>query len=74
MARGSKSKYSGKQRRMAEHIEHGYKKRGASNKKAERIAWATVNKEYGGGNKGGSGSKHHSHVSERKGGHKGGKR
>lgn len=74
MARGSKSKYSSKQRRMAEHIERGYKKRGASNKKAERVAWATVNKEYGGGNKGGSGSKTHSHESERKGGHRGGKK
>lgn len=70
MARGSKSKYSGKQRRMAEHIEQGYKKRGASNKKAERVAWATVNKEYGGGTKGGSGHKKHSHASERKGGKK----
>jgi cation transport regulator ChaB len=74
MARGDKSKYSGKQKRMAEHIEQGYKKRGASNKKAERVAWATVNKEYGGGSKGGSGSKKHSHSSERKGGHKGGKK
>ena len=74
MARGDKSKYSGKQKRMAEHIERGYKKQGASNKKAERVAWATVNKEYGGGNKGGSGTKSHSHVSERKGGRKGGKK
>ncbi len=74
MARGSKSKYSGKQRRMAEHIERGYEKRGASDKKAERIAWATVNKEYGGGTRGGSGHKKHSHTSGRKGGHKGGKR
>ncbi len=74
MARGSKSKYSRKQRRMAEHIASGYKKRGSSSKRAKRIAWATVNKEYGGGNKGGSGSKSHSHASERKGGHKGGKK
>jgi hypothetical protein len=73
MARGEKTKYSGKQRRMAEHIEQGYKKRGASNKKAERIAWATVNKEYGGGTRGGSGSgKKRSHESERRGGRKGG--
>jgi hypothetical protein len=75
MARGEKSKYSGKQRRMAEHIESGYKKRGASTTKAKRVAWATVNKEYGGGTKGGSGSsKKRSHTSERKGGHKGGKK
>jgi hypothetical protein len=53
--RGSKAKYSTKQQRMADHIEEGYKKSGASEKKAERIAWATVNKTYGGGTKGGSG-------------------
>lgn len=46
--RGSKAAYSEKQKRMAEHIEDGYKKKGASTKKAERIAWATVNKETGG--------------------------
>lgn len=57
MPRGSKSKYTDKQKRQAEHIEEGYKKKGASDKKAERIAWATVNKESGGGKKGGSGSK-----------------
>ena len=75
MARGSKSKYSGKQRRMAEHIEQGYKKRGSSGKRARRIAWATVNREFGGGTRGGSGSsKKRSQVSERMGGHKGGKR
>lgn len=49
MARGSKSKYTGKQKRQAEHIEEGYKKRGTSKKEAERRAWATVNKETGGG-------------------------
>lgn len=46
--RGSKESYSSKQKRMAKHIEDGYKKRGASKKKAGRIAWATVNKETGG--------------------------
>jgi len=56
MPRGSKSKYTDKQERMADHIEHGYEKRGVSEKEAERRAWATVNKETGGGNKpGGSG-------------------
>jgi plasmid stabilization system protein ParE len=49
MARGSKSKYSSKQKRKAEHIEEGYEKRGTSKKEAERRAWATVNKESGGG-------------------------
>ncbi|WP_374030417.1 hypothetical protein ACES2I_10610 [Bdellovibrio bacteriovorus] len=48
MPRGSKESYSSKQKRMAQHIEEGYKKKGASRKKAERIAWATVNKETGG--------------------------
>lgn len=57
MPRGSKEKYSDKQKRQAEHIEEGYEKRGVSNKEAERRAWATVNKESGGGEKGGSGRK-----------------
>jgi len=57
MARGSKSKYTSKQKRKAEHIEEGYKKRGTSSKEAERRAWATVNKQEGGGKKGGSGSR-----------------
>jgi plasmid stabilization system protein ParE len=55
MARGSKAKYSNKQKRKAEHIEEGYEKRGVSSKEAERRAWATVNKETGGGKKSGSG-------------------
>lgn len=45
MPRGDKSSYNSKQKRQAQHIEEGYKKRGASGKKAARIAWATVNKE-----------------------------
>ncbi|HJU67242.1 MAG TPA: hypothetical protein VJ650_03270 [Gemmatimonadaceae bacterium] len=56
MPRGDKSKYTDKQERMAEHIEEGYEKKGVSEKEAERRAWATVNKQTGGGNKpGGSG-------------------
>lgn len=56
MPRGDKSKYTDKQERMAEHIEEGYEERGVSEKEAERRAWATVNKQTGGGNKpGGSG-------------------
>lgn len=50
-SRGSKESYSSKQKRMAEHIEEGYEKKGASKKKAQRIAWATVNKETGGATK-----------------------
>jgi len=49
MTRGSKESYSPKQKRMAHHIEDGYKSKGASDAKAERIGWATVNKETGGG-------------------------
>lgn len=56
MPRGDKSKYTGKQKRMEEHIEKGYESRGVGRGEAERRAWATVNKQTGGGNKeGGSG-------------------
>lgn len=48
MPRGSKSSYTSKQRRKAEHIEDSEKKQGRSTKTAERIAWATVNKQDGG--------------------------
>ena len=75
MARGSKSKYTGKQKRKAEHIEEGYEKRGTSKKEAERRAWASVNKESGGGKKSGSGrGKKESKASSRKGGRKGGRK
>ena len=58
MARGSKKKYTSKQKRKAEHIEKGYEKKGVSKKEAESRAWATVNKQDGGGKKkGGSGQK-----------------
>lgn len=66
MPRGSKEKYTSKQKRQAEHIEKGYKKRGAPAAKAERIAWATVNKESGGGKKSGSGRKKKSVTATKK--------
>src|SRR4051812_7848311 len=73
MARGDKSKYTDKQKRQAEHIEEGYERRGVSEEEAERRAWATVNKETGGGNKSGSGrGKKDTNVSSKKGGKKGG--
>src|SRR5947208_4706910 len=73
MARGSKSKYSGKQKRKAEHIEEGYEDRGVSKEEAERRAWATVNKETGGGKKSGSGKgKARNPAPSKKGGKKGG--
>src|SRR4051794_22840446 len=57
MARGDKSAYSSKQKRKAQHIEQSYEKRGVSDKEAEARAWATVNKQSGGGEKSGSGRK-----------------
>lgn len=75
MARGSKSKYTSKQKRKAEHIEEGYEKRGVSGKEAERRAWATVNKSDRGGKKSGSGrGKKSSKASSRKGGRIGGRK
>jgi plasmid stabilization system protein ParE len=73
MARGDKSKYTDKQKRKAEHIEEGYEHRGVSAKEAKRRAWATVNRESGGGNKSGSGrGKPDTKISSHKGGKKGG--
>ena len=73
MARGSKAAYSTKQKREAKRIAEGYEDRGTSKKDAERRAWATVNKQPGGGKKSGAGrGKTESHVSARKGGKKGG--
>ena len=73
MPRGDKSKYNDKQERKADDIAEGYEARGVSEKEAERRAWATVNKESGGGNKSGSGrGKPDTHESSRKGGRIGG--
>ena len=56
MPQGDKSKYTGKRDRKADHIEKSYEARGVPEKEAERRAWATVNKDDGGGKKpGGSG-------------------
>jgi plasmid stabilization system protein ParE len=74
MPRGDKSSYTDKKKRKAEHIEEGYEKRGVKKEEAERRAWATVNKETGGGKKSGSGrGKKVSHASSRKGGRLGGR-
>lgn len=64
MPRGDKSKYTDKQKRQAEHIEESYEKKGLSEDEAESRAWATVNKQDGGGKKSGSGRKR---KSEKKG-------
>jgi hypothetical protein len=72
MVRGSKKKYTSKQKRKAEHIEEGYEKRGVSEKTAEARAWATVNKFDKGGKKSGSGrGKKSSKAKSRKAGKKG---
>ncbi|MBW3542101.1 MAG: hypothetical protein KY476_17665 [Planctomycetes bacterium] len=57
MPQGDKSSYTSKQKRQAKHVEKGYEKKGVSKKEAKRRAWATVNKESGGGKKSGSGKK-----------------
>ncbi|GGP28176.1 plasmid stabilization protein [Silvimonas amylolytica] len=74
MPRGDKSSYTDKQKRMAQHIEESYEDRGVPEEEAERRAWATVNKESGGGKKSGSGrGKPEDHSVFRKGGRLGGK-
>ena len=55
MPQGEKSSYTSKQKRQAHHIEESEKKNGRSSKAAKRIAYATVNKQSGGGKKSGSG-------------------
>jgi plasmid stabilization system protein ParE len=73
MPRGDKSKYTDKQERKADHIAEGYEKRGVSKQEAERRAWATVNKDDGGGKKSGSGrGVHTGHPAAHKGGQLGG--
>jgi plasmid stabilization system protein ParE len=74
MPRGDKSSYTDKQKRQAEHIEEGYEHRGVGKKEAESRAWATVNKETGGGKKSGAGrGKAEDHSPSRKGGALGGR-
>jgi hypothetical protein len=55
MSRGDKSAYTAKQQRKARHIEEGYIERGLARDEAAARAWATVNKQDGGGNLSGSG-------------------
>jgi len=73
MPRGDKSRYTDRQERKADHIAEGYVAGGVPAEEAERRAWATVNRESGGGNKSGSGRGHpETHGSSRKGGKLGG--
>lgn len=55
MPRGDKSTYTTKQKRKARHIEESYENRGIPAHEAERRAWATVNKDDGGGKRSGAG-------------------
>ncbi|MGE8212043.1 MULTISPECIES: hypothetical protein [unclassified Stenotrophomonas] len=59
MPRGDKNAYTDKQKRQAAHIEQSERKEGRSKEDAERIAWATVNKQDGGGKRSGSGRATH---------------
>ena len=78
MPRGDKSKYTDKQERKADHIAKSYEERGIAEPEAERRAWATVNKDDGGGREpGGSGrgvdtGYPAAHRGGRIGGHRGG--
>ncbi|MBB3930359.1 plasmid stabilization system protein ParE [Kaistia hirudinis] len=74
MPRGDKSKYTDKQERKADHIAESYEEKGVSTDEAERRAWATVNKDDGGGKKpGGSGrGKDTGHPAAHRGGKLGG--
>ncbi len=69
MPRGDKDSYTDKQKRKARHIEESYEERGVPKETAEARAWATVNKESGGGNKSGAGrGVPDTHVSSSRGG------
>ena len=58
MPRGDKSKYTARQKHKAELIEDSYESKGLDTREAEARAWATVNKQSGGGERaGGSGKK-----------------
>lgn len=57
--KGSKDAYTDKQKRQASHIKKSEKQAGKSEAASERIAWATVNKQDGGGKKSGSARKSH---------------
>ena len=75
MPRGDKSKYTDKQQRKADHIAESYEQRGVPDDEAERRAWATVNKDDGGGKQpGGSGrGQDTGHPAAHRGGERGGR-
>jgi hypothetical protein len=55
MPRGDKAKYSGKQKRQAQHIEERFEEKGMGRREEAGRAWKIVNKITGGGKRGGSG-------------------
>lgn len=57
MPQGDKDAYTAKQKRKAEDIEDSYEAKGVPVAEAEARAWATVNKQDGGGKQSGSGRK-----------------
>jgi plasmid stabilization system protein ParE len=61
MPQGDKSAYTDKQKRQVKHIEEGYEKKGVPRDEAKRRAWATENKQSGGGKKSGSGKESKKH-------------
>jgi plasmid stabilization system protein ParE len=72
MPQGDKSAHTDQQKRKAEHIEKNYEQSGVSHKEAEHRAWASVNKDDGGGKKSGSGrGKETGHPASHKGGQAG---
>ncbi|WP_298401929.1 plasmid stabilization protein [Sphingobium sp.] len=67
MPQGDKRRYTDKQKRKAAHIEQSYEARGVPEKEAQARAWATVNRDSGGGNLSGSGrGKPESHAAARR--------
>lgn len=67
MPRGDKDAYTDKQKRKAAHIAESYEDRGMTEERAEEIAWATVNKQDGGGKETGAGRKTSRSEAARKG-------
>lgn len=55
MPQGDKDAYTARQKRKAGHIEDSYEAKGVPDNEAEARAWATVNKQDGGGKQSGSG-------------------
>ena len=65
MPQGDKDSYTSKQKRQAEHIAESYEEKGYQEEEAEAIAWATVNKQDGGGKLSGSGRKMRSDATKK---------